>query len=268
MDTVALAHESLIRTWPTLRDWLDESRDFRSWQERLRVRLMEWRDASSDDDLLLRGPEHATAREWALRRTGELAEDEHDFIRLSRLHRRRTIRRGRAAVALVCALAVLAGALSLFSWLLFKGEQEHDRREAMEALVAYADDAQHNNDPVKAGLAALAARRMHDDVEARAAVMRHALPLSALEHEHTVFPDGAVLHAAASADGRLVAILHRDHSRKTRVYIRELMPNGDWEEQSGRRRPKRGRAHLEHPGRDPEPLDVANPPGGEADAAA
>ncbi len=41
-ETIEVVHEALIRGWQRLREWLEASRKFRTWQERSRAALHEW----------------------------------------------------------------------------------------------------------------------------------------------------------------------------------------------------------------------------------
>ncbi|MBQ0849999.1 serine protease [Streptomyces sp. BH-SS-21] len=215
-ETVALAHESLVRQWPTLRSWLDESRAFLLWHDRLGARLREWDAAGRQSELLLRGRELSAARPMAALRPGELSSEEVEFIRLSRLDRRRSVRRGRTGVALVACLALLAAGLSYVAWDLNR-DQERDRRDsAAQKLVEQADAL--SDSPVDAALLALAAARTSDTAQTRAALMRHELPLSALESVHRLFPAGDVRSTATSADGHRMAVLHNG-PRGIRVYV-------------------------------------------------
>ncbi|PSM41932.1 hypothetical protein C6Y14_18170 [Streptomyces dioscori] len=215
-ETVALAHESLVRQWPTLHSWLDESRAFLVWHERLGARLREWDAAGRQSDLLLRGQELSAARPMAAQRPAELSSEEAEFIRLSRLDRRRSVRRGRTGVALVACLALLAAGLSYVAWDL-RQDQERDRRDrAAQTLVEQADSLA--GEPVDAALLALAAARTSDTARTRAALMRHELPLSSLQSVHRLFPKGLVQSAAASADGHRMAVLHKG-ADGARVYV-------------------------------------------------
>ncbi len=45
-ETVEVIHETLIRSWPQLREWVDTDRDFRIWQNRLRPTVEEWQKSS------------------------------------------------------------------------------------------------------------------------------------------------------------------------------------------------------------------------------
>jgi len=78
-DFVEVAHEVLIRGWRRLQVWMSEDRDFRMWQERLRVALHEW-EASGDTDALLRGGPLADAKRWLDERVDNLNDTERVFI--------------------------------------------------------------------------------------------------------------------------------------------------------------------------------------------
>ncbi len=54
-ETVELAHEALIRSWPELREMLENDRRFLLWRQRLRFLLDEWARSNRDEALLLRG---------------------------------------------------------------------------------------------------------------------------------------------------------------------------------------------------------------------
>lgn len=214
-ETVALAHEALLRQWPTLRAWLDESRDFIMWLERLRGRMREWEEGGRHADLLLRQQELAAARTWTAQRPGEVSAEEAEFVRLSRLHRRRSVRRGRTGVALVATLAVLAVGLSLG---LYELITEQDKEEAAQTLAQHAEERAESN-PVDAALFALSADRTSSSTESRAALTRQGFELSSLSSAHRIFPTGNVLQLAASADGRRMVVRHEGSDGGQQVYV-------------------------------------------------
>ncbi len=82
-DTVEVVHEALIREWGTLREWMNANRDFRTWQERLKVALREWKNNNHDSGALLRGVPLNVAAEWLRKRAGEMTQEERDFIQVS-----------------------------------------------------------------------------------------------------------------------------------------------------------------------------------------
>ncbi|MFN2470887.1 MAG: PQQ-binding-like beta-propeller repeat protein [Gaiellaceae bacterium] len=121
--TVEVAHEALIRHWPTLREWLDEDREGRLLHRRLTEAAQEWKASGRDSGLLFRGTRLATVGDWATAHDRELNELEREFLTASRQasqleaeRQRRINRRLRGlligAVGLL-ALAVIAGAVAL-----------------------------------------------------------------------------------------------------------------------------------------------------------
>ncbi|WP_017715955.1 nSTAND1 domain-containing NTPase [Kamptonema formosum] len=115
-ETVEVVHEALIREWGTLRRWVKDNREFRTWQERLKARMREWEDAGADDGALLRGAPLAQAEEWHRQRLDQLSPDEGVFIQKSLALRDREIKekeqgRQRTVIGLAgfSAFAFLAG---------------------------------------------------------------------------------------------------------------------------------------------------------------
>ncbi len=62
-DTVEVAHEALIREWPTLREWLSADRESLRLHRRLTEATAEWEISGFDDSMLFRGARLAQARE-------------------------------------------------------------------------------------------------------------------------------------------------------------------------------------------------------------
>ena len=109
-STVEVAHEALLRVWPLLRGWLDESRDFLLGSQQLEQDLGQWLAASTADKprALLSGLKLARGRAWLAERSHQLRPELRDFIRASehRAVRQRRILLGSAAAA----FAVISGA--------------------------------------------------------------------------------------------------------------------------------------------------------------
>ena len=79
-QTVEVAHEALIREWPTLREWLGQDREGLRLHRRLTDAAAEWEVAERDPGLLYRGARLAQAVEWAGSRTTELNAGERAFL--------------------------------------------------------------------------------------------------------------------------------------------------------------------------------------------
>ncbi len=90
-ETVEVVHEALIQNWGQLREWMDIDREFRAWQERLRITIQQWKDTKKDDGGLLRGLFLNLAENWLEKRPDDLSHEEREFIRLSGEKRDRDI---------------------------------------------------------------------------------------------------------------------------------------------------------------------------------
>lgn len=115
-ETVEVAHEALIRGWGRLKAWMDQNRDFRAWQERLRIALYQWQSSQQDEGILLRGKSLADADRWLAEREDDLSPVERNFIQASQNLRERERKREKVnkrfrqlAIALLLLVALLLG---------------------------------------------------------------------------------------------------------------------------------------------------------------
>jgi hypothetical protein len=88
-QTVEVAHEALISNWVTLRDWVNEDREFLLWRKRVDGLRGEWEGVEEDESVLLRGPLLTEALSWFKRRSQDLSDEERRFIDASRVLRDR-----------------------------------------------------------------------------------------------------------------------------------------------------------------------------------
>ena len=83
IETVEIIHEALIREWGQLRQWIDKDRNFRAWQERLRVAMYQWQETPRDEGALLRGAALVEAQEKLKQHQDNLSQPEQEFIQQS-----------------------------------------------------------------------------------------------------------------------------------------------------------------------------------------
>ncbi|MDF5729307.1 MAG: CHAT domain-containing protein, partial [Rhizonema sp. PD38] len=136
-DTVEVVHEALIHEWLTLRKWMNANRQFRLWQERLKVAVVEWKNSNYDSGALLRGMPLGVAQEWLHKRAEEMTPSELDFINASLQQRSREQkeierRRRRNTQALI---SVLVAALILLGFIFWLWQQAENRRLNAEISV-------------------------------------------------------------------------------------------------------------------------------------
>lgn len=87
--TVEIAHEALLREWPRLRTWLDESRDDIRLERLLAAASWEWYAADKNVDFLLRGSRLSQFEEWADASPLSLTRDERAYLEASTAERAR-----------------------------------------------------------------------------------------------------------------------------------------------------------------------------------
>jgi len=121
--TVEVAHESLLRSWPRLRAWLDEDRDVLRRIRHLGDAATAWNAVDRPESELYRGSRLDAAREVFDVRADELNQLEREFVvasieaaaaaRSRDARARSRLRRGLAATAVALVVALIAGSIAL-----------------------------------------------------------------------------------------------------------------------------------------------------------
>lgn len=92
-ETVEIVHEALIRGWQRLGRWMEDNREFRTWQERLRAALRQWERSNRDDGALLHGVLLLEATKWLEQRLVEISQQERTFIDASKQYQEKEAQR-------------------------------------------------------------------------------------------------------------------------------------------------------------------------------
>jgi WD40 repeat protein len=207
-ETVEIAHEALITSWDRLRAWVEANLTFRAWQESLRAAMRQWRDTGQDKGAVLRGAVLADAERWLQRRAKDIGPQERDFIRVSRAHHGRVLRRLRATAAALMVLLLATGVFAI------QARQQGSRAAAqgrlnLSRLLATQAEAVKERQPDLAILLSLAAYRMHDTIEARRSLMAREATWTAASS--LLMHDKAVGAVQFSPDGNLLAVANGDN---------------------------------------------------------
>jgi WD40 repeat protein/transcriptional regulator with XRE-family HTH domain len=238
-DTAEVAHEALIREWPTLRRWLEEDREGLRLHRQVTEAAQEWDALSQDSGVLFRGGRLAQALEWAGSHPDDLNPQERSFLEASQgLAKRETIEREaqrqreldavrllaeteraraeegarasrrlrRRAVVLTIAL-IAAGFLAITAFLYWQGAiQANQLSNSRELAAAAMNNLQVDSE--RSVLLALHALDEADTIEARNA-LRQAIPELHLLMNIPVDPVG-VPDVAYSPDGKMIATMDND----------------------------------------------------------
>jgi WD40 repeat protein/energy-coupling factor transporter ATP-binding protein EcfA2 len=220
-DSLEIAHEALLRSWPRLRNWIEEARDDLRMRQRIDGAAAEWLAQDRDPDLLYRGTPLQSALEWAARHSGTLGSAEAEFLAASEeaLEQataraeeaaRRARRMRRLAFSTLAVLTVAAAGASVIA---FSALSEARTRYG-QALATQARLLADSNPRTAIALAAEASVRTGEDpIEARAALVDAGQMLAA-----PFVPSGPELSVgdastvAVSPDGSLVVTGNRDGS--------------------------------------------------------
>jgi len=125
--TVEVAHEALLREWPRLHEWLDESRADIRMQVLLSSATHDWLEGDQEASFLLRGSRLAQFEEWVQETSLVLTADEQRFLQASLADQarrkaqqaaleRRSRNFLRALVAVFAVAAIVAIGLTIFAF--------------------------------------------------------------------------------------------------------------------------------------------------------
>lgn len=233
-NAAEVAHEALIREWPTLRGWLEEDREALRLHRHLTEAAQEWEARGRDPDGLYRGARLAQVAEWTAAHPDILNEPERIFLDASRAlaekeAREREVQRQRELEAacqlaeaeraraeeqtyanrrlrqraLLLAVALFIGlVLSVMAFVLGQRAVQAERLATSRELAA-ASVTNLQVDAERSVLLALEALKQSDTLEARNA-LRQALP--ELHLLRTLPPhSGGAPDVAFSPDGSRLA---------------------------------------------------------------
>ncbi|MEA5558784.1 nSTAND1 domain-containing NTPase [Nodularia spumigena] len=139
LDTVEVVHEALIRSWGQLHQWMQQDRDFRQWQESLRVAMRTWESSGFDEGALLRGKPLVDTEYWERQRFLELSTVERSFIGLSvefreRESRKKKRRRQFTVLGLSIGLVVALSLAGVAGW-----QSQNSLKSEIQALSASSE---------------------------------------------------------------------------------------------------------------------------------
>ena len=204
-----VAHEILIREWPTLRRWLQEDREGLRLHRRLGDAARIWDAGGRQPSDLYRGTRLVAATDWARVHRPELNAIERSFVDASVQeadHERRTQLRANRRLR-----ALLAGAVTLLVVAMLAGVVAIIQRHNAQAQALTSDaervgaQALTEQDVDRTMLLGVAAVRLQNRVETRSDLLAVLQRNPALIHFIRPF-DQPLTAVDVSPDGRLLAV--------------------------------------------------------------
>ena len=215
-ETIEIIHDSLIREWDRLQQWLDEDRSFRTWKKEMEGKAAAWEEGGRDEGRMIHGTRDlGRAESWLEDRSSDIGEREHEYIRysLERGKREENTRRRRIKVfEALFAILLLVSVIAVFQY-----HQTNESRE--EALALYLASQSMQIDIASASdhmrQLMLAVESLHHkktaegDFALRSSIALMVRPLAQLDHNSSVnavafSPDGTkVLTGGGDSSARL-----------------------------------------------------------------
>nr|SBO98048.1 High-affnity carbon uptake protein Hat/HatR [Nonomuraea gerenzanensis] len=204
-DTVELAHEALIESWPRLRGWVEDGRDRLRAHRQLTDAAEAWEAHGRDAGLLYRGARLAAAGKLLVE-PGDLTPAEREFLDAGTALARRASRT-RVAVSAVLAVLLVASMIAAGVAVRQAGVADDRLAEATARLAARRASTLRASDPGLARRLSAAAWRIAPVPEARGELIDSmTLPLVDVV---TAPYDPADLVHGLSADGTALAVYTR-----------------------------------------------------------
>ncbi|RNL70060.1 hypothetical protein [Streptomyces sp. I6] len=210
-DRIEITHETLISSWPRLREWLSADRDQRRAHHRLTEAAEVWAAAGEDAGALYRGARLQEARRLAEADDVGLSAREQAFLGASiaaeaaeirsAARRTRRLRVLLATLGLMTVLATVATVLSVRA----NREITRQRNDAVALNAAAAATRTYAADPETAVQLALAAYRLRPRRTTRDALLSTLMTTWAAHRAEAYTLD-------VSDDGALLAVGSRDHT--------------------------------------------------------
>ena len=231
-NSVEVAHEALIREWPTLRGWLEENRDHLRLHRQLTEAAREWLEMERSPDMFFRGARLAQVREWSSIYRDEMNLLEREFLaasieasgreaaereaqrqreldaaqKLADIEHQRAEEQEKNARQLRRRAFYLAGAFALAlimagTAILFGRQAQTASRLSTSRELAAASISNLDVDPERSILLALEALDASRTVEAEDALHR-AIQVSRLQRVIHAHEPGAVTMVAFRPDGK------------------------------------------------------------------
>jgi len=134
--TVEVANEELLRSWPTLANWIKADRDLMIWRQDLQASKARWQERGRTSVDLLGGRPLAEARTWHKTHRKYLSDSEAEYIELSILEDE--IRQKRERTRRIWLNAVRVAVVLLFAIVVFLALSRSNKSDMADRIASVA----------------------------------------------------------------------------------------------------------------------------------
>lgn len=229
IETVEIVHEALIREWITLREWIENNREFRIWQERLKQELRDWENSNRNPDALLQGTRLAIATDWYKQHREQLTLSQQNFITTSITQRKQEQQKQRLRQQLnifgltgsVLLALMLAGA-TWWQWQNAHFSKIKDLSASSDALLTFNQDFETLIKRLKASKLLketpnyLLFYQVQEkaDIQKQVDIVLREVLYKVIERNRLEQHQGEVTNAVFSPDGKIIATASADNTVK------------------------------------------------------
>jgi len=228
-ETVEIVHEALIREWERLRQWLEDDRAFRVWQERSRLGMREWENNAEEEGLLLHGTPLLAAKQWLQDRPQDLSDREKTYIAASLAFQQREAQvkmslRRKIAIAFAIGLMGSLSLAGIAAWQWQRAEMG-ELGFLLNTLSSSSEELFASNKELEALLESIrAAKELKEQIrrsqnpqpntQIRAIAALHQAVYGIREYNRLEGHEQTVIAAAFSPDGQTLASASDDGTVK------------------------------------------------------
>lgn len=162
VSVIDISHETLIRHWTLLRQWIEENRDLLRQERRIELAAEEWRNRGKSKDYLLQGKPLLDAQTFQQEQgSGSLSALAEQFIQASR--RRRRFNKLKFAGFAVLPVTALVAIPLLFGLVQLQNQVRQLENAQQEALMGYMANVTQRLAGDRSGLSADAFQSVRDE---------------------------------------------------------------------------------------------------------
>ena len=215
VETAEIVHESLLREWLQLKEWIQDQRSFLLWRQVLDEKIEDWQKSGQDEGGLLRGTSLGEAEDWLNERKDDLSSAEEKYIQASlELQKKESGDKERRKRRIIMGLTVFSIiTLMLAGFSVLQWQQAVEQRDtAVARELAFQSEIERDNSLNLAVLLAIESLNKKETPAGNQAILNGLELLS--HHIAYMKHDGSINAVTFSSDGKYLATASSDNTAR------------------------------------------------------